>query len=139
MAQRRRATEGSSPSQSAAAAALLEKIRALRSDLPGFTQPQKTTASRRLASNAGLPDDFLESVTVAVQSSPALAAASGINPDEVRETIRFSAAYGPVAEELDAMARAVRHTINVRRANTAQDSLAAYEVAKGLARKTDGA
>jgi hypothetical protein len=86
-----------------------------------------------------MPDDFLESVSVAVQSSPSLASASGLNPDDVREAIRFSAAFNPVADELEALARAVRHTISVRRANAAQECLAAYDLAKGLARKAGGA
>ena len=96
-------------------------------------------AARRIIANAAVPDGFLESVSVAVQSSPSLKDASAVDPEAVRDVIRFSAAYAPVAEELEALARAVRHTISVKRAETAQSSLAAYDLAKGLARKTDGA
>jgi len=126
-------------SHSADAAALLGDIRSLREKIPGFTQPQSSQAARRIIANAAVPDGFLESVSVAVQSSPSLKDASAVDPEAVRDVIRFSAAYAPVAEELEALARAVRHTISVKRAETAQSSLAAYDLAKGLARKTDGA
>lgn len=139
MATRRSAVVSSPVSHSAAVSVVLEKIRALREDIPGFTQPQNRAAAQRLIANASLPDDLLETVSVAIQSSPALASASNVKAEDVRDTIRFAAAYGAVADEAEAFARAVRHTINVRRAETAQACLVVYDLAKGLARKVEGA
>lgn len=139
MASRRSVVASSPASHSAAASAVLEKIRALRGDIPGFTQPQSRAASQKLMPNASLPDEMLETVSVAIGSSPSLKSASDVEPESVRDTIRFSAAYGAIADEAEAFARAVRHTINVRRAATAQACLVVYDLAKGLARKPEGA
>lgn len=139
MATRKTNTATMTASHSAAANLVLQKIRSLRTEIPGFTQPQSAREEQRLIANASVPDEFHETVSVAVGSSPALAAASGVNPDDVRDAIRFSAAYSPVADELEAVAHAVRHTIALRRAAAAQETLAAYDLAKGLARRPESA
>ena len=134
-----RRSSGSSASQSEAAARVLEKIRNLSKDVPGFAQPKSKKVARSLVASASLSDSFLETVAVAIQSSPDLASASRVDPNEVRDAIRFAAAYGAVADELEAFARGVRHTINIKRSAAVQGSLAAYDLAKGLARSSDGA
>jgi len=48
-------------------------------------------------------------------------------------------AYESVADEAEAFARGIRHTIAIRRAAVATDALQAYDIAKGLARKPEGA
>ena len=126
-------------SHSEDASKVLEKVRTLREQIPGFAQPSNKTAARRLVGNAGVSDDFLETVAVAVQASQALKSASEVDPAAMRDAIRFAAAYGPVADELESLASAVRFTINVRRAESATEALAAYDLAKGLARKKEGA
>ena len=126
-------------SHSASANALLTEIRAIREKIPGFAVAPNKTAAQRLVANAGLDDAFLETVCVAVQSSPSLQAASNCDVNEIREAIRFAAAYGAVADELESLASAVRFTINSRRSAAGQECLAAYDLAKGLARKPAGA
>jgi hypothetical protein len=89
--------------------------------------------------SASVPDDFLEAAAVAVESSIVLKTATGLEPDNVREAVAFATAYGPVAEEAEALARSIRHTISVRRSQAGTDALQAYNIAKGLARKPEGA
>src|SRR5438874_3064315 len=126
-------------SHSEDASKVLDRVRALRELIPGFAQPQNKTAAQRLIANANRSDEFLETVAVAVQASPNLKAASGVDPASLRDSIRFGAAYSAIADELDALASAVRFTINIKRSASAEEALAAYDLAKGLARKKEGA
>ena len=68
-----------------------------------------------------------------------LKTATGLEPDNVRAAVAFATAYSPVAEEAEALARSIRHTISLRRAQAGTDALQAYNIAKGLARKPEGA
>jgi hypothetical protein len=124
-------------SQSAAAALVLQHLRSLHAQIPGFQQPASNAEQQRLISNAGVSQDYLESACVMLESSPALAAATAIDPARVREAVRFAAAYEPVADELEALARAVRYTILVRRDAAGKDARVLFNVAAALARKPE--
>jgi predicted phage tail protein len=124
---------------SAAAGVLLEKIRALHADVPNFKQPMSKSEQQRLISNAGVDDDFLDGAAVMLESSPALRSVSGVEPESLRETVRFAAAYIAVVDELAAFSRAVAHTILVRRDASGKDARAIYDLAKALSRKPEGA
>lgn len=88
---------------------------------------------------AALPNDFLIAATTAVDSSNVLQSATQFDTDAVRQAVEFTEAYESVANEAEAFARGVRHTIAIRRAEAATDALQAYDIAKGLARKPEGA
>ena len=126
-------------SQSAEVSAFLEKLMALEADVPGFRYPSGYTEQRRLISNAGVDNEYLEAVAVMLERSPELRAASGVDPQALRDTIRFDAAYGAIPERLEAFARGVRFTILLRRDAAGKDARAAFEMAKALARKPTGA
>ncbi|HYM62609.1 MAG TPA: hypothetical protein VEZ11_17125 [Thermoanaerobaculia bacterium] len=55
------------------------------------------------------------------------------------DAVRFGAAFSPVADELEAMARAVRHTVAIRKSTAGTDALNTHNLAKSLERRPEGA
>ena len=125
-------------SPTAAARSVIEKIRAVQESIPDF-QPATANSGRHLVPTATLPNTFIEAACAAVDASPELRSAVKVNPDEARESLAFSMAFEPAAEEAEALARGIRHTIAVRRARAGDAALHTYDVAKSLARRGDGA
>jgi hypothetical protein len=122
-----------------AAQAFLEKLRALRQEIPNLTFPLSAAEARRLNSAASVPDDFIEMASVAMKNSPQLVAAVSADPDQMRDLVRFSNAYVAIAQELDAMGFGSRHTVAIARHKAGSDALDVYAAAKTLARRADGA
>lgn len=121
-----------------AAKALLIKIRALRAEIPRLNGPA-VMDGRRLSARAGVPDNFLESASVAVQTSPRLEQAAGVDASTVRDAFGFALSYDAVVQELRALARAVAHTIRLQRAEAAASALDVYAIARRLSAQKDGA
>ena len=108
----------------------------IREQLPGFAL--LPTAQRRRITNAGnVPDDFLEAVAVAIESTPSVAAPSAITPAEIRAVIADSRLLTSLADQLELMARGVRATTAERRAGVGKRALIAYSVAKSVNRHLD--
>ena len=108
----------------------------LRELLPGFTF--LPTAQRRRITTAGsVPDDFLEAVAVAVESTPNVAGPIPITPIELRDAIRSSRAFLSLADQLELMARGVRETVAESRAEVGKRALATYGVARSVNRHLD--
>ena len=108
----------------------------LRELLPGFTF--LPTAQRRRITTAGsVPDDFLEAVAVAVESTPNVAGPIPITPIELRDAIRSSRAFLSLADQLELMARGVRETVAEARAEVGKRALATYGVARSVNRHLD--
>ncbi|HEY0143640.1 MAG TPA: hypothetical protein VGF48_22305 [Thermoanaerobaculia bacterium] len=121
-----------------AAKALLEKVRALRAEIPRF-QPEVPGESRKLATKTAVPDAFLESASVAIQVSERLAVAVGTNAATLRDSFGYALAYAALVQEFRALERSVAHTIRVERAEAASSALDIYAIARRLSKKKDGA
>jgi hypothetical protein len=119
--------------------ALLEKIRALRAELPRLTTILAEDDGRRLSARAGVPDSALESASVAIQASPRLETVAGIDAATLRDSYGFAISYDAAVVELEALARTFAHSIRVQRARAAAIALDVYAVAQRLSRQTDGA
>ena len=117
---------------------LLEKIRALRSEIPRFTVTA-VADSRRLNGQSGVPDRFMESASVAVQGSPRLEQAAGVDASTLRDSYGYAISYDAVVQELFSLARAVAASIRVQRAEAALSALDVYAIARRLSRQKDGA
>lgn len=117
----------------------LARVRALRDDLRDFSFGPTGGPVMAVTVPAALPVRFLEAVAVAVEASPQLALASELDVAELRDVIRFSEAMTPVADELELIARGIRHTVALRRAKVGMRALRAYQIAKGLNRYDDRA
>lgn len=138
MPSRKNAT-ATATSYSDAAQAVLDSIRAIHEQIPGYTPPRTPGETKKLTTSAAVPSDFVELVAVAIKGSPALSAASNVNADSLRDAVGFGAAFSPVADELEAMARAVRHTVALRKSAAGTDALNTYNLAKSLTRRPEGA
>jgi hypothetical protein len=118
-----------------AARALLVQIRSLQASVNGFTF-SRTPDPRSLNSAGSVPPAFLEAVAVALDASPELAAACKVAASEIRSDAVYVNAFTPVAEELELMARAVRHTLAIHRNETGLLALGVYSLAKTFNRRS---
>jgi hypothetical protein len=57
-----------------------------------------------------------------------------VTPDEVRDLMSYADAYGPLADEHEAMGQFLRSSINAARNMAASEALATYHSAKRLAK-----
>ena len=120
------------------AKALIEKIRALRAEIPNFViaTPEE---SKKLATVAGLTDAFVESASVYIQTSPELEGAAGTKPATMRDRHGFAVAYEPAVPEAFAFARSLAHTCRVARAEAGASALDIYAFARRRAKRKNGA
>src|SRR5579884_3409284 len=118
---------------------LMQELRDLQAKVPGYTPEPNEGRKSQIRIKAALPNEFLIAASTAVDSSSALKSATQFDSDAVRKAVEFTQAFEPLADEMEASARAVRHTIALVRASAANDALQAYDIAKGLARKPEGA
>lgn len=136
------ATNGNTPLPSPhaeGAKALLDKLRAFRTEIPRFV-PDNPDEVRRLTAKASVPDVFLESASVAIQLSPRLEQAAGpAEASTLRDAFGYAISYDAVVQELFSLARSMRHTIRVARAEAGASALDVYAVAQRLSMQKDGA
>jgi hypothetical protein len=90
-------------------------------------------------SRLNVPNEFLATVTAAVEQVPELQAIQKLDVNAARDTIQFLEAFRPVRDKVDAFAKNLKYTMDSRKAKLATDSLLTYDVAKGLARDPNSA
>jgi hypothetical protein len=120
-----------------AAKTIIEKILALRDEIPRFTIEGLNDG--RIQNGGQVPDRFLESASVAIQKSIRMEQAGGADANTLRDAYAFALAFDPVVQELRAFARFVAHTIRVQRTTAGVCALDMYALAKRLAKREDGA
>ena len=122
-----------------AAQARVEEIRALREQIPNLVIPASKTERRKLSRAASVPPELVELAAVAVKNSPSLVRGGAINPDQVRDLMSYAEAYGPVADELEALASFVRHSVTAARNKAGSDALTTFALARRLAKRPENA
>lgn len=85
-------------------------------------------------SRLNVPNEFLATVTAAVEQVPELQAIQKLDVNSAHDTLQFLEAFRPVRDKVDAFAKNLKYTMDSRKASLATDSLLTYDVAKGLAR-----
>jgi hypothetical protein len=90
-------------------------------------------------SRLNVPNEFLATVTAAVEQTPELQAVNKLNVNEARDTLQFLEAFRPVRDKVDAFAKNLKHTMDSRKATLATQSLQVYDIAKGVARDPSSA
>lgn len=90
-------------------------------------------------SGRAFPRAFFLALAVALETSPQLVAALqgariSFTADDIRDMLRYAEAYLPLADELDRFARAIRHSVGLRRAKIGLVATSAYRIAQGLNR-----
>lgn len=121
------------------AKALLDKIRALRAEVPRFVPDPPTSEKRRLNSKVSVPAACRESASVAVERSQRLQNAAGADAAKLRDTSSYATAYEAVVQELHAFARDMAHSIRVQLAEAGGSTLDVLAIARRLAKQKDGA
>jgi hypothetical protein len=126
-------------SHSAAANALIEKIRGLQEEVPNFAIPTSRNANQRLSSAARVSPQFVELTAAATENNPVLTRAGSPEPDAVRDLVSYAEAYTAVADELEAMAGFVRHSVRAAKHKAGRHALATYAFTRRLANEPETA
>lgn len=115
----------------------LQRLRQLTASAHGFAV-LPASVRRQINTAATLPDSFFDAVALLVGDLPHIGTASRITPDEIRLAMTFGRSYVGVPEELERLARAIRDTVAVHRADVGRRALLAYAFAKRAAKGEDG-
>ena len=83
------------------------------------------------------PEGLLEVTTVARTNHPALVRGEATSPAESRDLLKYADAYGPVADELEAMAQFVRFSIAAAKSKAGYEALNTYAIAQRLVRRPE--
>ena len=118
-----------------AAQARLQELRQTRELIPYFVIPESRRDRVRLINAASLPPEFVELTTVAVANERSLVRGDGATPVEVRDLMAYADAYGPYADELEAFAQFVRHSVTAARHQAGIEALTTYSLAQRLAKR----
>ena len=117
------------------AQARLQELRLWREQIPRFVIPPTPDATQRLSPAASVSPEFIELTNVAVTNQKALVREERVPPAEIRDLMSYADAYSPVADELEALAQIVRHSVTAARNTAGSEALTTYAIAQRLARK----
>ncbi|HYI11933.1 MAG TPA: hypothetical protein VEK57_22955 [Thermoanaerobaculia bacterium] len=103
--------------------------------IPRKAIPLSPTDRIRLNSAASVPAQFVELTTVAVANEKSLVRGEGAPPDVIRDLMAYADAYDPFADELEAFALFVRHSVTAARHFAGTEALTTYSLAQRLAKQ----
>ncbi len=121
-------------SHSDAAQALVGDVRSMRARIPDLVIRDSPSATRKLVSVATVPPQFIELTAVAVTNSDTLVRKGGPDAARIRDLMSYAEAYGPLADELEALAQFVRHSVVTARYKAGSAALTTYAFAQRLAK-----
>jgi alkylhydroperoxidase family enzyme len=101
--------------------------------------PPTPDATIRLSNVASVPAVFIELTSIAVANHMALVRAEGRTPEQVRDLVAYADAYGPLSDELEALAKFVRYSTTVARNIAGAEALTTYALAQRLAKRPETA
>jgi hypothetical protein len=129
------------PQQSHAESALarVEELRAFREKIPNLVIPETKDARQRLSVAASVPPEFVELTSMAVKSHAPLVRGGGQDLAQNSDLKSFAEAYGPVADELEALTSFVRHSVTKALNTVGSEALTTYALAKRLAKRPESA
>ena len=113
----------------------IQELRRWREMIPHFVMPTSQDETRRLSIAASVPPEFIELTNVVVTNQPALTRNEGTTPAEVRDLVSYADAYDPLADELEAFAQFIRHSVTAARNLAGSEALTRYALAQRLARQ----
>jgi len=121
------------------AQARVAEVRAMRDRIPDLVIPDSKGANQKLISAATVSPQFIELTAVAVKNSEALVRKGGADPAQLRDLMSYAEAYGPLADELEALAQFIRHSVITARHKAGSDALTTYALAQVLAARPETA
>jgi hypothetical protein len=124
-------------SHPAAAQALLQELRQMRDRIPRFAFPTSPQEAKRLTPAASVPPEFVELTAVAIANENALVRGVGPTPAEIRDLTSYADSYDPLADELEAMAQFIRHSVRAARNQAGSEALTTYALTQRLAKRPE--
>jgi hypothetical protein len=121
-----------------AANALLEKVGALRPEIPTFSFPVVPGTRRLTNSVKRISPEFMEQSNVALKTRPELKRGE-VDPEELRDVFQCAMAYEPVADALEALAKELRTNVDTAKHKACTEALITYAVAQRLAKRPEHA
>ncbi|HEX3576950.1 MAG TPA: hypothetical protein VHY33_00185 [Thermoanaerobaculia bacterium] len=121
------------------AEALIDDIRALKDRVPKFVVPESAKSRLQLAAAASVPAQFVDFAALAVRNNEELTRGGNFGLAQIRDRQTYADAYGPVADELEAMALFIRHSVRVAKNEVGSNALTTYALAKRLAKRPETA
>src|SRR5918911_766851 len=121
------------------AQARVQEIRAMRQLIPNFVIPTDKSERRKLSKAAAVPAAFVERTAVAVKNSPSLVRGGATDPESARDLMSFAEAYAPVADELEALAAFIRHSVTTAKNKAGSDALTTFALARRPAQRPENA
>jgi hypothetical protein len=82
---------------------------------------------------------FINLAAMAIRNNEELARGGNSGASQLYDLASFAEAFGPLADELEAMALFVRQTVRAARNKAGSESLTAYSLAKRLAKRPETA
>jgi hypothetical protein len=117
----------------------VDEIRAMREKIPNFVIPSSRDERKRLTTAASVPPQFVEQVAMTIKNSDKLVAAGAADADRIRDLMNYAEAYDSVADEFEAMAGFVRHSVTVAKNTAGTYALTTYALAQRLAKRPETA
>ena len=111
----------------------------MREKIPNLVFPESVGANRKLISAATVPPEFIELSAVAVKNSESLVRKGGADPEQTRDLMSYAEAYSPLADELEALAHFIRHSVIAARHKAGSNALTTYAMAQVLAKRPETA
>ena len=129
----------SEQSHTDSAQARIEEIRAIVQKIPNLVIPTSKGAGQRLIATASVPKKFVELTAVAVRNNAPLVLPTGQDLAQDRDRTSYAEAYAAVADELEAQAHFVRHSVAVAKSKVGSSALTTYAMARVLAKRPETA
>ena len=126
-------------SHKAAAAEIIDEIRGLKDRIPHFVIPESKAARLRLGRAASVPPQFIDLASMATRNNEDLARGGDSGPGQTEDLRSYAEAYGPLADELEAMALFVRHSVRAAKNQAGSNALMTYAMAQRLAKRPETA
>ena len=110
----------------------------MRQRIPNLVIPSKGDG-RRLAPAGSVPPEFVELTKAAVFMNTTLAHGGGADLARTAYLQSYASAYHPLADELEALAHFVRHSVIVAMNEVGSSALTTYALAQRLAKRPETA
>lgn len=123
----------------AAAQERIQELRRMRELVPHFAIPASARDSKRLNNAASVPPQFVELTAVAMTHQNTLVRGDSIPPAEIRDLMSYGDAYAPLADELEALAQFIRHSVAAARHAAGTEALTTYALVRRLAKQPKNA
>ena len=129
----------SNVSHNEAVQAFIQKVRALRQEIPNLVLRSTPDETKRLNSAASVPPEFIHLAASAVENTPLLALNGSEDPNVARDLVSYAQAYTALAEEVEALGKTLRNSIATAKNRAGRFALNAYAISARLATQPENA